>query len=67
VNGPKQERIIHKSRGLEISTNIDGFKWPTRDEKIAGLLSAGLIDQAEADRLSALPTSAQDSAEEPQP
>jgi hypothetical protein len=47
------ERVVYRSNGMEISTNIPGFKWPTRDEKIDGLLSAGLIDQAEADRLRA--------------
>lgn len=46
-------RVIYRGSNMEVSTNIPGFKWPTRSEKIAGLLSAGLIDQAEADRLSA--------------
>lgn len=53
---PKRERVVYRSKDLEISTNIPGFKWPTRDEKIDGLLSAGLIDQAEADRLRAAST-----------
>ncbi len=50
-----EEREVYRSGDGKtlISTNIDGFKWPTRAEKIAGLLSAGLIDQAEADRLTA--------------
>lgn len=54
-------RKIYQSRDgkVEISTNIPGFRWPTRDEKIVGLLSAGLIEQAEADRLRALPTKGQ--------
>jgi len=43
-----------KDGSVEISTNIEGFRWPTRDEKIDGLLSAGLIDQVEADRLRAI-------------
>jgi hypothetical protein len=50
-----KHRTVYRSKDgdVEISTNIEGFKWPTREEKIAGLLSAGLIDQAEADRLRA--------------
>jgi hypothetical protein len=46
-------RTIYRSKGgkVEISTNIPGFKWPTRLEKIEGLLSLGLIDEAEAERL----------------
>lgn len=54
MSGPHRE--VYRSRNGEtsISTNIDGFKWPTRAEKIAELLSTGLIDQTEADRLTAL-------------
>lgn len=44
---------VFKSGKTEISTNIPGFKWPTPEEKIDGLLSAGLIDTAEAERLRA--------------
>lgn len=46
-------RTIFRSQDMEISRNVEGFKWPTLEEKIAGLLDAGLIDQAEADRLRA--------------
>lgn len=49
-------RVVYRSKGIEISTNIPGFAWPkSRDEKIDGLLAAGLIDEAEASRLRALP------------
>lgn len=44
-------RTVYRSKTLEVSTNIPGFRWPTREEKIDGLLSAGLIDEAEAKRL----------------
>lgn len=46
-------KLVYRSKdgGLEITTNIEEFKWPTRDEKIDGLLSAGLIDAAEGERL----------------
>lgn len=48
-------RTVYKSSDgkTEISTNILGFKWPTPEEKIAGLLASGLIDEAEAERLRA--------------
>lgn len=46
-----KQRVVYRSKGIEISTDIPGFKWPSPEEKIAGLLSAGLIDQEEADRL----------------
>ncbi len=48
-----EERTVFRSRDgrVEISTNIPGFKWPSREEKIAGLLSVGLIDEIEAERL----------------
>ena len=48
-----ERRVVYRSTNMEISTNIPGFKWPTAEEKIAGLLSCALIDQAEADRLRA--------------
>ncbi|PTQ64471.1 hypothetical protein C8J45_103321 [Sphingomonas sp. PP-CE-3G-477] len=53
MSGPHREVYRSRDGKTSISTNIDGFKWPTPAEKIAGLLSAGLIDQAEADRLTA--------------
>lgn len=46
-------RVVHRSKGLTISTNIAGFKWPSPAEQIDGLLDAGLIDEAEAARLHA--------------
>jgi hypothetical protein len=46
-------RVVFRTKNVEISTNIPGFKWPTREEKIAGLLEQGLIDEAEATRLRA--------------
>jgi hypothetical protein len=49
----EEERVVYRSRGMEVSTNIKGFRWPTPEEKTSGLLSAGVIDQAEADRLRA--------------
>ena len=51
--GDAPQREVYRSTDgkVSISTNMPGFKWPTRDEKIDGLLSCGLIDQAEADRL----------------
>ena len=51
---PLPHRKIYESRDgkVQISTNIPGFHWPTREEKIAGLLECGLIDEADADRLS---------------
>lgn len=49
------DRVVYRSKGVEVSTNIPGFKWPTPAEKIDGLLSAGLIDEAEANRLRSLP------------
>ena len=47
----KSHRTVYRSAGVEISTNIEGFKWPSTAEKIEGLLSAGLIDEVEAERL----------------
>lgn len=48
-----KQRTIYRSKDgkLEITTNIPGFRRLTRDEKIAGLLEAGLIDEAQAVRL----------------
>lgn len=51
--GSKSHRTIYKSKRLEITTNIPGFRRPTPAERIDGLLSAGLIDEAEAARLRA--------------
>jgi hypothetical protein len=60
--GPRPHKTIYRSKGMEISTNIPGFKWPTREEKIAGLLECGLIDEAEAERLhNRFPSPAKDS------
>jgi hypothetical protein len=56
VSGAHREVYRSRDGKTSISTNIDGFNWPTRAEKIAGLLSAGLIDQDEADRLTTLAT-----------
>lgn len=49
-------REVYRSKNgkVSISSNVKGFRWPTREEKIAGLLECGMIDQAEADRLRAL-------------
>lgn len=46
-------RKIYQSKDgkTEISTNIEGFDWPSKSEKIDGLLESGLIDEAEAKRL----------------
>jgi type III secretory pathway component EscV len=49
----ESHRIVYRSDNIEISTNIPGFRWPTRDEKIDALLKMGMIDEAEADRLRA--------------
>lgn len=63
-----EQRTVYRSTDgkIEISTNIPGFKWPTQAEKIDGLLSAGLIDQAEAERLRAKFLKSDD-PEEPRP
>ena len=53
MSAPHREVYRSRDGKTSISTNVDGFKWPTPAEKIAGLLSAGMIDQAEADRLTA--------------
>lgn len=53
--GVRPHETVYRSRDgkVEISTNIEGFRWPTQAEKIDGLLSAGLIDEDEAQRLRA--------------
>jgi hypothetical protein len=52
--GEDHRKVFRSPDGkIEITTNVPGFRWPTREEKIAGLLSAGLIDEAEAERLRA--------------
>ena len=53
MKGEGREVYRSKDGTVSISTNIPGFRWPAPEEKIGGLLSAGLIDEAEAERLRA--------------